>query len=70
MPPEGDRLLPRAWTRRERHGREAHVTRRVGEGVQLLLVDNDDCFIHTLANYARQTGAEVCRPIAPDSRSK
>src|ERR1019366_8990745 len=23
------------------------------------LVDNDDCFIHTLANYARQTGAEV-----------
>jgi anthranilate synthase len=32
---------------------------RVGEGVKLLLVDNDDCFIHTLANYARQTGAEV-----------
>jgi anthranilate synthase len=28
-------------------------------GVKLLLVDNDDCFIHTLANYARQTGAEV-----------
>ena len=27
--------------------------------VKLLLVDNDDCFIHTLANYARQTGAEV-----------
>jgi anthranilate synthase len=31
----------------------------VGEGVRLLLVDNDDCFIHTLANYARQTGATV-----------
>jgi anthranilate synthase len=30
-----------------------------GAGVRLLLVDNDDCFIHTLANYARQTGAEV-----------
>jgi len=30
-----------------------------GEGVRLLLADNDDCFIHTLANYARQTGAEV-----------
>jgi anthranilate synthase len=30
-----------------------------GTGVRLLLVDNDDCFIHTLANYARQTGAEV-----------
>ncbi|MBZ5611604.1 MAG: anthranilate synthase component I [Acidobacteriia bacterium] len=30
-----------------------------GKGVKLLLVDNDDCFIHTLSNYARQTGAEV-----------
>jgi len=30
-----------------------------GQGVKLLLIDNDDCFIHTLANYARQTGAEV-----------
>jgi anthranilate synthase len=28
-------------------------------GLKLLLVDNDDCFIHTLSNYARQTGAEV-----------
>ena len=28
-------------------------------GTKLLLVDNDDCFIHTLANYARQTGAQV-----------
>jgi anthranilate synthase len=27
--------------------------------VRMLLVDNDDCFIHTLANYARQTGADV-----------
>jgi len=31
----------------------------LGAGARLLLVDNDDCFIHTLANYARQTGAEV-----------
>ena len=30
-----------------------------GRGVKLLLVDNADCFIHTLANYARQTGCEV-----------
>jgi anthranilate synthase len=30
-----------------------------GVGVRLLLVDHEDCFIHTLANYARQTGAEV-----------
>ncbi len=36
-----------------------HETRKVGERGRLLLVDNDDCFIHTLANYARQTGAEV-----------
>ena len=27
--------------------------------LKLLLIDNDDCFIHTLANYARQAGAEV-----------
>jgi anthranilate synthase len=41
--------------------RRARATARLreGEGVRLLLVDNDDCFIHTLANYARQTGAEV-----------
>jgi len=30
-----------------------------GRGLKLLLIDNDDCFIHTLSNYARQTGAEV-----------
>ncbi len=30
-----------------------------GTGLKLLLVDHNDCFIHTLANYARQTGAEV-----------
>ncbi len=32
------------------------MTRHSG---RILLVDNDDCFIHTLANYARQTGVEV-----------
>jgi anthranilate synthase len=31
----------------------------VGQGLKMLLVDNDDCFIQTLANYVRQTGAEV-----------
>jgi anthranilate synthase len=35
------------------------VTEREGAGLKLMLVDNDDCFIHTLADYARQTGAEV-----------
>jgi anthranilate synthase len=40
-------------------GTERHQTRGAGEGIRMLLVDNDDCFIHTLANYARQTGASV-----------
>jgi anthranilate synthase len=38
---------------------KSRTVKRHGEGVRLLLVDNDDCFIHTLANYARQTGAIV-----------
>ncbi len=38
---------------------EVQRARKVGEGMRILLVDNDDCFIHTLANYARQTGATV-----------
>ncbi len=37
----------------------AYGMAQIGKGVRLLLVDNDDCFIHTLANYSRQTGAEV-----------
>jgi anthranilate synthase len=32
---------------------------RVGEGRRILLVDHQDSFVHTLANYLRQTGAEV-----------
>ena len=32
---------------------------RVGEGRRILLVDHEDSFVHTLANYFRQTGAEV-----------
>jgi len=39
---------------------EAYAPRRdQSSGVRMLLVDNEDCFIHTLANYARQTGAQV-----------
>ncbi len=40
-------------------GPRVEIRETEGAGVRLLLVDNDDCFIHTLANYARQTGAEV-----------
>jgi anthranilate synthase len=32
---------------------------RVGAGRRILLVDHQDSFVHTLANYLRQTGAEV-----------
>ncbi len=30
-----------------------------GAGLKVLLVDHEDSFVHTLANYVRQTGAEV-----------
>jgi len=44
----------------EKRGEPAYAPRaEEGSGVRLLLVDNEDCFIHTLSNYARQTGAEV-----------
>ena len=33
--------------------------RRTGAGRRVLLVDHQDSFVHTLANYLRQTGAEV-----------
>lgn len=32
---------------------------KVGAGMRILLVDHEDSFVHTLANYFRQTGAEV-----------
>jgi anthranilate synthase len=52
-------------------------TEHSGEGKRILLVDHEDSFVHTLANYLRQTGAEVLtmrhglteddvRSIAPD----
>ncbi|MFD1694764.1 anthranilate synthase component I [Roseibium aestuarii] len=36
-----------------------------GEGVKILLVDHEDSFVHTLANYFRQTGAEVVTYRSP-----
>jgi anthranilate synthase len=44
------RGVPRAAAR--------HVS-RPGAGRRVLLVDHQDSFVHTLANYLRQTGAEV-----------
>ena len=35
------------------------VIARHGEGRRVLLIDHQDSFVHTLANYIRQTGAEV-----------
>ncbi|MBY6091739.1 anthranilate synthase component I [Pseudooceanicola sp. 502str34] len=42
---------------------------QVGQGRRILLVDHEDSFVHTLANYFRQTGAEVLTtrsPVAPE----
>ena len=41
------------------------ATARVGDGVRILLVDHEDSFVHTLANYFRQTGAEVTTVRTP-----
>jgi len=38
---------------------ETVESQRPGRGKRVLLVDHQDSFVHTLANYLRQTGAEV-----------
>jgi anthranilate synthase len=44
---------------RTTEGRPAPAASRAGVGKRVLLIDHQDSFVHTLANYLRQTGAEV-----------
>ena len=54
---------------RERPGTNASGRGReganVGAGLSILLVDHEDSFVHTLANYFRQTGADVTTVRSP-----
>ncbi len=41
------------------HQSSAPVMSQHGKGIRVLLIDHQDSFVHTLANYVRQTGAIV-----------
>ncbi len=49
-------------------GHEATDTTKPGMGKKVLIVDHEDSFVHTLANYFKQTGAEVVTLRAPFAR--
>ncbi|WP_319410576.1 anthranilate synthase [uncultured Cohaesibacter sp.] len=44
---------------------ESAEVKKPGEGIKILLVDHQDSFVHTLANYFRQTGAQVLTVRTP-----
>jgi anthranilate synthase len=48
----------------------AAAAARAGQGARVLLIDHEDSFVHTLANYIRTTGAEVATMRADLARAE